>query len=140
VQIVGCHPYEYQWLVDRAGCEVTASFKAIKAVDSTGRIHGMIGYNGWTETMVIMHIALENPAAFRSLLRWAFVYPFEQAGRQIALATVRATNTQSMNLCKRVGFKEAYRVKDGIVPGEDMIIFEMRRDACQYLSSARKAA
>ena len=139
MDIVGCHPHEFLWLVERTGCELTPSFRALKAVDGTGRIHGMVGYSGWTETMCMMHIALEHPAAFRSLLYWAFRYPFEMAGRQIALASVRAANEKSVSLCKRVGFKEAYRIKDGVLPGEDMIIFEMRREECRFIDH-RKAA
>lgn len=137
--VVGCHPYEFGWLVERAGCELTPGFKAIKAVDAQGRIHGMVGYSGWTANMVIMHIALDHPAAFRSLLEWAFKYPFEQAGRSVALATVRETNLRSMALCAKVGFKELCRVRDGVEPGEDMVLFEMRREDCRWLSN-RKAA
>lgn len=139
MQIIGCFPHEYAWIAERAGCEITASFQAIKAVDATGRIHGMIGYSNWTANSVVMHIALENPACFRELIKVAFSYPFEQVGRNVALATVRANNLRSMRLCKKVGFREAYRVKDGIQIGEDLVIFEMRSENCRWIGK-RKAA
>lgn len=138
MDVVGCYPEEYGWLVDRAGCEITQGFKAIKAVDASGRIHGMVGYGGWTENSVVMSIALDNPACFRELLKWAFQYPFEQCNRGVALAMVRANNGRSARLCKRVGFREAYRVRDGIRVGEDLILFEMRREECRFI--ARRAA
>lgn len=139
MEAIGCHEHEYQWLVDRAGCHITPGFKAIKVVDATGRIHGMVGYGEWTENCVVMHIALENPAALREVLRYGFWYPFIQCGRGVALATVRERNRRSMRLCKKVGFREAYRVKDGVAVGEDMVVFEMRREECRYLPE-RKAA
>lgn len=139
MNIIGCYPHEYGWIQERAGCEITPSFQAIKAADDTGRIHGMIGYSNWTANSVVIHIALENPACFRKLLQVAFSYPFVTAGRNIALATVRATNEKSMKLCQHVGFREAYRVKDGIAVGEDLVLFEMRSEDCKWIQN-RKAA
>lgn len=123
----------FMWLVERAGCTASTEFKAIEAVDENGRIHGMVGFDGWTENSVVMNIALDNPASFRHLLRPTFEYAFLQAKRGVALCMVRATNTRSARLCQKVGFREAYRVKDGICVGEDMILFEMRREECRWI-------
>jgi len=139
VNIIGCYPYEYGWIAERAGCEITPSFQAIKASDAKGRIHGMVGYSNWTANSVVMHIALENPACLRRLLRVAFSYPFVDVGRNVAIATVREKNERSMRLCEHVGFREAYRVKDGIAIGEDLVIFEMRSENCRWIEK-RKAA
>ena len=135
---VGCHDHEFQWLVERAGCDITTGFKAIKVVDEKGKIHGMVGYGNWTANAVVLTIALDNPAALREVLKWGFRYPFEQCGRGIALAMVRGKNKRSLSLCNKVGFREVYRVKDGIEVGEDMVMFQMRREDCRYI--ARKAA
>ena len=141
MQIVGCYEHEYGWLVERAGCDITPGFKAIKAVDEQGRIHGMVGYGSWTANAVVMHIALENPACLRALLKWAFRYPFEQCGRGVALATVRAANHRSAALCRHAGFQEVFRIRDGVERGEDMILFEMRRENCRWIpEEIRKAA
>ena len=102
----------------------------------SGRIHGMIGYGAWTENSCLMHIALDNPACFRSLLAWAFRYLFEMTGRGVAFATVRARNERSMRLCKRIGMREAYRLKDAIAVGEDMVLFEMRREDCRWIRAS----
>ena len=141
MDVIGCHEHEYGWLVERAGCDITPGFKAIKAVDADGRIHGMIGYGAWTANSCLMHIALENPASFRSLLSWAFRYLFEQTGRNVAFATVRAKNERSLRLVNHVGFREVYRLKDAIAIGEDMVLFEMRRENCRWIpEEVRKAA
>ena len=135
---IGCYPEEYEWLVERSGCDITPGFKAIKVVDAEGKIHGMVGYGNWTANAVVLTIALDNPAALREVLKWGFRYPFEQCNRGIALAMVRGKNKRSLSLCNKVGFREVYRVKDGIEVGEDMVMFQMRREDCRYI--ARKAA
>jgi RimJ/RimL family protein N-acetyltransferase len=138
---IGCHEHEYGWLVERAGCDISTGFKAIKFVDDTGKIHGMVGYGNWTANAVVLTIALDNPAALREVLKWGFRYPFEQCGRGIALAVVRGKNKRSLSLCNKVGFREVYRVKDGIDVGEDMIFFQMRREECRWIpKEARKVA
>jgi len=138
MEAIGCYPEEYEWLVERSGCDITPGFKAIKVVDGKGKIHGMVGYGNWTANAVVLTIALDNPAALREVLKWGFRYPFEQCGRGIALAMVRGKNKRSLSLCNKVGFREVYRVKDGIEVGEDMVMFQMRREDCRYI--ARKAA
>ena len=138
---IGCHEHEYGWLVERSGCDITPGFKAIKVVDDSGKIHGMVGYGNWTANAVVLTIALDNPAALREVLKWGFRYPFEQCGRGIALAMVRGKNKRSLSLCNKVGFREVYRVKDGIEAGEDMVMFQMRREDCPWIpQAARKAA
>lgn len=141
MEAIGCHEHEYGWLVERAGCEITQGYKAIKAVDAEGRIHGMVGFGSWTENSCAMTIALENPAALRELLKWSFRYLFEQTGRRVGFALVREKNTRSMRLCKHVGFREVARLRDAISVGEDMVVFEMRRENCRWVSEeVRKAA
>jgi len=133
-------PDHFQWLATRTQGSIPSDFTAIEAVDASGRVHGMIGYSGWTETAVVMHIALDNPASFRHLVYPAFMYPFIQVNRSIALAVVNSANERSLNLCKRVGFTEVYRVKDGYRVGEDQVLFEMRREACRWLTPSRRRA
>jgi hypothetical protein len=95
MQAIGAFDHDYQWLVDRVGCFIDPGFRAIKIVDEGGRIHGMVGYGAWTENSVMCHIALDNPAALRTMVTAGFKYPFEMAGRGVMLATVRASNVRS---------------------------------------------
>jgi hypothetical protein len=128
------------WLISRVGCLYTEGFRAIMATDGT-KILGMVGYDLWTENAVVMHIALDSPAAFRSLIVPCFEYPFVQAGKGIALATVRSDNERSKRLCEHVGFRLAHRVKDGAAVGVDTLLYEMRREECRWIGRAmRKAA
>ena len=139
--VQGAHPSHYEWLTSRTKGSVSPDFKAIEAVDKEGRIHGMVGYSGWTDTAVVMHIALDNPAALRHLVQPGFSYPFIMANRFISLVIVNSNNPRSMNLCEHLGYREVYRVKDGFQVGVDQVLYEMRRDECRWLEpSWRRAA
>lgn len=129
------------WLVSRAKFNPSTEIKAIEAVDDTGRIHGMAGFDGWTPNSVVITIALDNPACLRHMIHAVFNYAFLQAGRGVALATIVGSNTRSLNLCRHVGFREVYRVRDGVKVGEDIVLMEMRREECRWIPRAnRKAA
>lgn len=138
--IVRAAPTEhYAWIAERANLAIGPAFRAIEAVDDAGRIHGMVGYDGWTPNAVCMHVALDNPACMRHLLIPGFGIPFIELGRGVALAQVLSTNVRSLALVPRLGFRFAYRVRDGFKPGIDSVWFEMRKEECRFIR-ARKAA
>jgi hypothetical protein len=122
----------FSWLVERTKCATTEGFRAIEAFDDRG-IQGMVGFDYWTPNAVQMHVAA-SPAAVRSLLWPAFHYAFEQAGRGLAIGITPASNERACAFNRRCGWREAYRIKDGWTVGEDMIVFEMRRNECRFLT------
>jgi RimJ/RimL family protein N-acetyltransferase len=130
----------YAWIAQKANLTSGPEFRAIEAVDDAGRIHGMVGYDGWTPNAVTMHIALENPAALRSLIRPAFRIPFLSLGRGVAMASVLGNNARSLALVRSVGFREACRVRDGFAVGVDLVIFEMQRADCRWLLDSKEAS
>ena len=132
-------PEHHPWIISRLGSMQSAKFVAVEAIDDAGKIHGMVGYDGWAENSVVMTIALENPASFRSLLPMVFTFAFMDLNKGVALTTVASTNKRSMNLCERVGFRQIARVKDGISLGVDYVFYEMRRENCRWIMQ-RKAA
>jgi RimJ/RimL family protein N-acetyltransferase len=137
--IVKAAPWlHFPWIVSRAGVSPSENFKAIEALDRDGRIHGMVGYDAFTDNSCVMSIALDNPAAFRALIRPCFEYPFLQLGKGVALCTIRGSNAKSIKLTSHVGFREAYRIRDGISVGEDMLIYEMRREECRWIPQLQR--
>lgn len=132
-RVVAALPHDFGWIQQRTGCGRTAGFKAIKAVDDSGRILGMVGYDGWTENAVQAHMAVETPIAWRALTGPAFAYPFLEAGKSVILAIIPASNARSVKLARRFGFRETYRVRDGWAVGEDLVLLEMRREECRWL-------
>jgi RimJ/RimL family protein N-acetyltransferase len=123
----------YDWLCSRLGCARTPGFKAIEYVDSKGNIRGMVGYDWWTENSVGIHIFLETWAAGRKLIRPAFEYPFAQANKGVVWAHIAGANYKSRKLAAHLGFEVTGRIDDGIKPGEDMIVYQMRKDQCRWL-------
>lgn len=136
------HPSHYEWLQKRIDIQIGPEFRAIEAVDAAGRVHGMVGFGGWTPNAVSLHFALDNPAALRSLLRPAFGIAFKDAGKGLAVATVLSTNARSLAVVPRIGFRETYRIRDGWAVGVDLVIFEMRRNECRWIAdnAAKEAA
>ena len=138
-RVVAASPEDFDWLVERTQCAPTLGFRAIKAIDETGRILGMVGYDGWTENAVQAHMAVDTPMAWRAMLGPAFAYPFQECGKGVILATIPAGNARSVHLAKRFGFVEVFRVRDGWVLGEDLLLLEMRREACRWLNEEEAA-
>lgn len=130
----------FEWLEERAACNISPDFRAIEALDAEGRIRGMVGYCDWTPNAVFLHIALESPMAARALWRPAFEYPFEEAGRNVLLATIRAKNYRVTRLLQHLEFTETACIRDGWADGEDFRVFEMRKENCRWLTGQRKVA
>ncbi|NBD11831.1 hypothetical protein [Corallococcus silvisoli] len=126
-------PEHFVWLEGRTGCVLTRGARAIEAVDAAGSIRGMVAYDNWTESAVSAHMAVESASVWRTLLRPAFEYPFVQAGKQLLLGFIIASNKQSMAFVQRVGFREAHRIQDGWAAGVDLVIWQMRRQDCRWL-------
>lgn len=129
-------PEEFGWLVQRTSAGLTAGARGILTEDAAGRIRGMVVFDGWTENAAQAHIALDTPMAWRSLSGPVFEYVFEQCGKGVFLVCIPSHNARSIALTRRLGFREAHRVRDGWAPGDDLILFEMRREDWR----ARKAA
>lgn len=125
--------WDLAWLIDRTGYDPPPGFRGVVAVGRDGRIRGLIGFDRWTPASACMHVAVDSPGACRGLLRSSFSYLFQDAGRSLARAEVRASNAASLEATKRVGFREVFRTPDGWSAGEDLVHFEMRRDECRWL-------
>ena len=120
------------WLTARTGYAPSGDFRALVAIREDGTVAGMVGFDGWTPESVHMHIALEAPAAGRCLLRPAFAEAFAGA-RTRAIGVIRGGNTRSLRVAQHLGFREVYRMVDGWAKGEDVVLFEMRREECRWL-------
>ncbi len=125
-----------QWICDRVGCVLTRNARAIAAIGKHDDVRAMVAYDAWTEKSAQVHMAADVPIAWRSLLKPAFEYPFLELNLDVLLGLVRADNEASMNLVQHFGFTEAHRVKGGAAEGIDLVLFEMRREDCQYVRAA----
>jgi hypothetical protein len=128
-------PAQLRWLEARAGCLLTPGARGVAAVDDKGHTRGVVAYDCWTESAAQAHMAVDTPMAWRALLPHVFTYPFLSAGKRLLLGIIPASNRRSVAMTKRLGFSEAYRVRDGWAAGDDLVVFEMRREECRYLES-----
>ena len=99
-----------------------------------GRVLGLVVLDTWTPNSAHIHVLVRATIACRHLLQAALTYAFQHVG--VLLGVVRAANAQSMRLAQRSGFREVQRVADGWQKGEDLIVFEMRREECRWIERA----
>jgi hypothetical protein len=140
VRVLPATPADYGWIAERAGLVIGPQFRAIKAVDESGNIHGMVGYDGWTQSACSIHVALDNPLALRVLIIPGFGIPFREFKRSVVMAMVLSTNARSLALVRRLGFRQTHTVRDGWAVGVDLVMFEMRPAECRWVQQAKEAA
>ena len=137
--VTAATPDEFGWIEERTGCILTRNARAIAARDSQG-IRGMVAYDAWTEAGAQAHMAVDAPIVWRSLLRPAFEYPFQQLGKNLLMGVIPAHNRKSVEMVKALGFREAHRIQGGWDAGDDLVLFELRRDECRWIQPQRRAA
>lgn len=125
-------PEHFPWMTDRSGYVPLPDAVGEEAV-SGGVIQGMVIFDGRTETMAQVHVALESPLAAGALRRVAFRSPFIQHGLRVLVTTLASDNGPAVRLALGMGFTEVGRVRDGFRVGVDLILYELRRDACRHL-------
>lgn len=125
---------DIQLFLKATSYQPTSQFKAIvQRVD--GEIHAMAGYDYWTPNAVQMHIWINHPEAYLSkeFIQEGFGYPFN-SGRNLVIGVTPGDNARALEFNRKIGFVEKYRIKDGWSLGTDMVIQELRRDECRWLS------
>ena len=134
-------PEHLSWIGEQAALDIGSEFRAIEAIDETGRIHGIVGYDGWCPGSVAMHVAIANPICIRRLIQTAFGLPFIEFNLPLVKATVLSDNEKSIRFTKHLGFKHVATLHDWWSPGVDLMLFEMRREDCRWIpkSAIRKA-
>lgn len=110
------------------------NFKGIKLVKD-GHTVAMAGYDHWTPNSVEMHsLIMDKRYINRTFLREIFRFPFEIGGKGLVVGVTPSDNTSALELNRRLGFTPTYTIKDGWDRGIDMIIQEMRREDCKWLT------
>jgi L-amino acid N-acyltransferase YncA len=132
-------PHEFQFVTERTGCVLTASARGVKVSDPVGVTKGMVVFDGWTKNAVMAHIAADSPMAWRKLLPAACSYIFEEAGLGVIVGSIASSNRKSLSFVKRAGFRPVGSVRDGIALGVDLMLFELRRENCRFISQHRSA-
>jgi hypothetical protein len=126
-------PDHYWWLVERVGYAPTTGLRCLEAMDDSGRIAGMVGFDNWMPNSVEMHFAIAKPMALRRLIKPAFRAAFEAADREYVIGLTPSSRARILSWRARFGFKELHRLKDGFAVGDDLVYSALHRDDCPFL-------
>jgi hypothetical protein len=99
-------------------------------------------YDYWTYNAVQVHV---YAPALRVLfaphvLREIFEYPFLTCNLNLVMAVTPGDQKGSLAVSSWLGFKETYRIRDGWKVGVDMVMKELRREDCRFLTQDVKSA
>jgi RimJ/RimL family protein N-acetyltransferase len=91
------------------------------------------GWDNFVGKTCCISIVVQKPECLtRPVIAEAFRFPFIECGCVAIFALVDSTNHKSLDMCRRVGFKEIHIVPDGGSHG-DLIVFQMLRSECRWV-------
>lgn len=124
-----------QYIIGKLGLYPTNAFIAVVLVNKAGDIVGSIGADHFTYNSCQLFIAIEGAAGLQQLLRAGFDLAFNRAGMNIAYGIVNSDNAKSLRLTSKVGFKLKTKLEDGWRKGVHLMVFEMEKKACLWLTA-----
>ena len=117
----------HDWLKERIKLPWSEDFRALARVKD-GEIIGCVGYEGFTGTACMMHMAGTKPGWFnRQYMRLAFNYPFEIFGLKMVFGRVPSGNTKALEIDLRLGFKELIYI-EGAHPDGGIHLLQLKRE------------
>ncbi len=121
------------WLCSRVRLHPSSNFRCIGRLNSDGRIVGVVGYENFTGSSVVMHVAGEPGWLNREFLWTMFHYPFVQCNLKVAFVQINTANKVSLRFAEHIGFKRECLLKDVFEDGDGHIL-SMRAEDCKYLT------
>ena len=112
--------------------------RCIGRLNAAGEISGVVGYDGYNGSSVLMHVAGEGNWINRDLLRAAFDYPFNVMDCTLVLGMVPSGNISALRLNTHLGFRVINNVH-GAHPDGSLYLMSMYRDECRFLPKGRPA-
>jgi hypothetical protein len=141
VKIVAFHPFKHlEYVRSVLQVPISTATRGLVAIGTNGAPDGVVLLDNWSENAVMGHIAVQNPIALRELLPAAFNYVFNFCQKGMMLGCVPADVTKALKLNAHIGFKEIYRIKDGWDVGIDVVMLQMLKDDCKYVTKIKEVA
>ena len=123
-----------KWLCRRVDFNLSPQTYLLWAAEDVDRpLLGAIGFSGLMgKTLGSVSITLEDPRAALPLIRAATRLIFGGYEGQAAYINISSRRTRWLESLKRViGFVEVDSVKDGLRPGEDLILLKLTPETCR---------
>ena len=126
------------WLCSRIGHAPSHWMRCIGSLSDRDPsvLRGVVGYDGFNGSSVMMHMAGEPGWLDKRLLHAAFDYPFNVMGCNQVLAMVPSDNVVALDIDRRLGFKLVCEL-DGAHPDGSLFLMRMRREECKWLAPRR---
>lgn len=124
-----------------AGSRFTPVTMQVISRTEKGKLYGGVIYENYTGDggSVVVHIAgFVRNWINRDLLWIMFDYPFRQLNCVQAFAQVAANNTECLQFCRSIGWKQVIRL-EAVYPDGDMVLLRMWRDDCRFLNIKPRA-
>lgn len=121
------YPLVWEWMHRRTKLPWSSDLRTIASMRADGTISAAVGFNGWQDKSCCMHVAFDSAHALgKQLLRAAFEYPFQRAGKTAVYAQIDSGNDECLRLVRKLGYREIFRTVD-------CVMFEMRHDECRWI-------
>lgn len=140
IQVNDCH-LVHGFFKDRLGIHWSEDFRGVLHIPeeyqdqpkSMDHVAVAVAYNSFIGKTCCMHSVIQRPDLVnRKMVRETFAYPFNTCGCEAILALVDSTNAAALNFDTKLGFREVYRVPNGGIDG-DLIVLQMLRGDCRWL-------
>jgi len=124
-------PIVWRWMHGQNKLPWSSDLRTIGLMRDDGTIAAAVGFNGWQDNSVWMHVAFDSAHSLtRSLLRAAFNYPFVKCGKLAAYAQISADNDACLKLVRKLGYREVCKTVD-------CVMFEMTSDECRWIKESK---
>jgi RimJ/RimL family protein N-acetyltransferase len=135
IQIRRLNPSDWDWVQKRDPIKWVSDIGGLTAFDSdTGKITGIFVVYDVTINSCYCHFIIDNPMSLKKKhLETVFDFVFNKIGCKILLGHVLSTNTRSLRVLKKLGFKKHSWVVDGIEDGVHEVKVILKRENCKYL-------
>jgi hypothetical protein len=133
--------FVHEFFHDRLGIHWSEDFRGVLHVPdeyqhyprSMDHVAVAVGYNSFIGHTCCLHSVIQRPdLVSRRMVRETFEFPFNTCGCEAVLGLVDSSNLPALNFNTKLGFKEVYRVPNGGLDG-DLIIMQMLRGDCRWL-------
>jgi hypothetical protein len=125
----------WKWLHKRCHPIMCADTIGITAIDHKSNIMAVAAMDSWAPNSCQLHWAIDN----KMVLRHGFIeelceFVFNTRGRSMIIGLVPSDNHLALKLNQHIGMTEVGRVKDGYKIGSDLVIMQLHRDTCRWLT------
>jgi len=123
----GQPPVIWRWIHAQNKLPWSSDLRVIGLLRDDNTVAAGVGFNGWQDRSVWMHVAFDTAHSMtRDLLRAAFEYPFIRCGKDAVYAQIDKGNKECLRLVRRLGYQEIGKTID-------CVLFEMKADDCRWI-------